>query len=188
MNINHKLSPSFTLPAFATSAILLVPLIAMQFTNEVNWTLSDFIVAGTLLFGTGLIYKLVTRKTVRMLFRIAVGFALFSMLFLIWINLAVGIIGSEDSPGNLMYFAVVAVTIVGALIARFRPYGMSLTMFGTTCAQILVTVIALLSGMHHLPSSSVGEVLAINGLFVVLFITSALLFRYSDITQKANAS
>ncbi len=42
--------------------LLLMPLIAMQFTNEVNWTLSDIVVAGVLLLGTGLICELVIRK------------------------------------------------------------------------------------------------------------------------------
>ena len=42
--------------------ILLIPLIAMQFTNEVDWTPIDFVVAGVLLLGTGLIFDLVIRK------------------------------------------------------------------------------------------------------------------------------
>jgi hypothetical protein len=42
--------------------LLLIPLIAMQFTNEVNWTLFDFVVAGVLLLGTGFICELVIRK------------------------------------------------------------------------------------------------------------------------------
>ncbi len=42
--------------------LLLIPLVAMQFTNEVNWTLSDFVVAAVLLLGTGLIFEFVMRK------------------------------------------------------------------------------------------------------------------------------
>jgi nitrate/nitrite transporter NarK len=42
--------------------LLLIPLVAMQFTNEVNWTLSDFVVAAVLLLGTGLVCEFVMRK------------------------------------------------------------------------------------------------------------------------------
>ena len=183
MNINHKLSTPIALPALVTGIILLVPLIAMQFTNEVIWTLSDFMIAGTLLFGTGLTYKLTTKKTGQMMYRMAVGFALFSMLFLTWVNLAVGIIGSEDHFANLIYFAVIGVGIIGTIIARFRSSGMSLTMFLMAFVQTLVTVFVLLTGMYHLPNSSIFEVLSINGVFITLFIISALLFRYNAKNQ-----
>ena len=42
--------------------LLLIPIIAMNFTDEVNWTVSDFVVAGTLLLGTGLLCELAMRK------------------------------------------------------------------------------------------------------------------------------
>jgi len=104
----------------ATGLLLLIPLVAMQFTEEVVWTLSDFVVAGTLLFGTGLTYKLITRKSGELAYRVVVGFALFTGLFLVWVNLAVGIIGSENNPVNLMYFGAFGVAIIGTFIARFE--------------------------------------------------------------------
>lgn len=100
----------------------------MQFTGEVNWTLSDFIIAGTFLFGAGLAYKLITRTSEDTAYRVAIGFALFTGLFLLWVNGAVGIIGSEKNPINILYFGVIAVGIVGALIARFQSKGMAYTM------------------------------------------------------------
>lgn len=72
--------------------LLLIPLIAMQFTDEVNWTLIDFVVAGILLLGTGLIFDLVLRKMKNLKSRIAISVALLLLLFLIWAQLAVGII------------------------------------------------------------------------------------------------
>jgi hypothetical protein len=53
---------SLLLVACATAALLLVPLVAMQFTEEVNWTLLDFAVAGCLLFGSGIAYVLLARS------------------------------------------------------------------------------------------------------------------------------
>ncbi len=61
-------------------------------------------------------------------------------------NGAVGIIGSEDNDANMLYFGVLAVGVVGALMARFRPIGMMLALIATALAQMLVAVIALTAG------------------------------------------
>lgn len=74
--------------------LLLIPLIAMQFTNEVNWTLFDFVAAGVLLLGTGLLCELVIRKVTNIKYRIAICAALLAALLLVWLQLAVGIFGT----------------------------------------------------------------------------------------------
>lgn len=74
--------------------LLLVPYIAMQFTGEVKWTMFDFIVAGILLFGTGLLCELVIRKVKSTKLRIAICVVIFAALLLIWLELAVGIFGT----------------------------------------------------------------------------------------------
>ncbi len=74
-----------------TVVLLLIPFIAMQFTDEVQWSLADFVVAGVLLLGTGFIYELAVKKIRNTNYRIAVGLALLAALFVIWIELAVGI-------------------------------------------------------------------------------------------------
>jgi MFS superfamily sulfate permease-like transporter len=74
--------------------LLLLPLIAMQFTAEVNWTPFDFVVAGVLLLGTGLLVEGVLRKVPKREHRILLCAALLSALFLIWVELAVGIFGT----------------------------------------------------------------------------------------------
>ncbi len=79
--------------------ILLVPLLAMQFTDEVNWELTDFVVVGVLLLGAGLIYELVARNVASATHRVALGVGLAAALFLIWVELAVGIFGTPFS-GN----------------------------------------------------------------------------------------
>jgi len=74
--------------------LLLIPLIAMQFTNEVNWSPFDFIVAGVLLYGTGLLIELVIRKVTKLEHRIAICAVIFLVLVLVWMELAVGIFGT----------------------------------------------------------------------------------------------
>lgn len=77
--------------------LLLIPLIAMQFTDEVNWTLLDFVVAGVLLFGTGFIIDLVIRKIKNVEYRIAFVIVIILALLLIWAELAVGLFGTPFS-------------------------------------------------------------------------------------------
>lgn len=162
--------------ALMTAFILLLPLLAMQFTDEVAWDLADFAVAGTLLFGTGLTYELIARKAGNIAYRAAIGVAVTAALLLVWMNLAVGIIGNEENPANLMYFGVLAVGIIGALIARFRPHGMARALFAMALAQTLVAVIALIAGLGY-PWSGPLELSVLNGFFVALFVGSAWLFR-----------
>ena len=150
----------------------------MQFTSEVNWTLSDFVFAGVLLFGTGLTYELVARKAGGIAYRAAVGVALAAAFLLVWINGAVGIIGNEDNPANLMYGGVLAVGIIGAMIARFQPQGMARALFATALAQMLVPVIALIVWRPSLDDApGIVGVFMLNAFFVMLFVVSALFFR-----------
>lgn len=74
--------------------LLMIPLVAMQFTDEVKWTVFDFIVAGGLLFGTGLLCELVLRKVKKVEHRIILCVVLLAVLVLIWLELAVGIFGT----------------------------------------------------------------------------------------------
>jgi hypothetical protein len=78
--------------SFIITLLLLLPLIAMQFTKEVNWTLSDFVIAGVLLFGTGLLCELAIRKIRNTNYRIAAIIAILLVLLLVWAELAVGIL------------------------------------------------------------------------------------------------
>lgn len=74
--------------------LLLLPLIAMQFTTEVNWTRSDFLVGGILLFGTAGIIHLVLNKVRSRRNRIILSLAILFVLCLVWAELAVGIFGT----------------------------------------------------------------------------------------------
>jgi hypothetical protein len=72
---------------------LLLPLVAMQFTSEVDWDFADFAVFGTMLLVVCSTYELGTRLTGNKAYRLAVGIALLGAFLIIWIQLAVGIIG-----------------------------------------------------------------------------------------------
>ena len=167
--------------ALGVAFILLLNWLAMQFTDRVKWGVFDFVLAGALLFGIGLAFDLAVRKagslTVRkadsIAYRAAVGMALAGALLLVWINLAVGVIGSEDNPANRMYFGVLAVLVVGALAARFRPQGMARTLFATALAQAIVTGVALVAER----GVDAFEIVMLNGFFVALWVGSGVLLR-----------
>jgi len=78
-----------------TVALLLcLPLVAMQFSNEVNWSGFDFAVAGTLLLGTVLLCEWVLRKVRATKQRLWLLAGILLALFLIWAELAVGVFGT----------------------------------------------------------------------------------------------
>jgi hypothetical protein len=152
-----------------TAVLLLIPLVAMQFTDEVIWGPLDFLVAGALLFLAQITYELIAIQQKDILYKAAAGFAVATGLFLIWANLAVGIIGDEGNPVNLMYYGVIAVGIIGIFISRFRPRGMAWALFVTALAQMLAFLIAEIYGWD--------PVLMIHAFFAFLWIFSALLFQ-----------
>ena len=174
--------------ALAVALILLVPLIAMQFSDEVAWSPFDFAFAGALLLGAGLAFELISCKSSTIAYRAAVGVALVTAMLLVWINLAVGIIGSEDNPANLMYLGVLAILILGALIVRFQPKGMARVLFATALAQVVVLVIALIIWKPEITSTEalldVLRVMGVNGFFVVMWVGSGLLFQRADATPN----
>jgi len=175
----HKPVPRSTIAfALAAAFILLLPLVAMQFTDEVVWGPADFASAGVLLAGVGFLHAVAVRKAGNTAYRAAVVLALAAGLLLVWVALAVGVVGDGD-PADLMYAGVLAVGIIGAVIARLRPDGMARALLATALATALVAVIALIAGKHQAPTSSVLDIVGLNAFFVALFVGSAWLFRHA---------
>jgi len=155
----------------------LLPLAAMLFTDEVNWDETDLIVFGAMLLGACGTYELATRLTGNSAYRAAVGVAIVAAFILIWMNLAVGIIGSEDNPANLMYGGVLAAPVFGGIIARFKPYGMAQVLIATALAQTLVGGIALSAGLGATGANWPRVIVVLTGFFSALWLLSAWLFR-----------
>jgi hypothetical protein len=112
--------------------------------------------------------RLIVWKAGTTVYRAALALALAAAFLLVWFNAAVA--ESGDSPGP-MFFGVVAVLIIGALIARFRPRGMTYALSATALAQALVAVIAMIAWGQYL------ELSILNGFFIALWVGSAILFR-----------
>lgn len=159
------------------AALIVTPAVAMQFTSEVKWTALDFVFAAVMIGGTGLLIELAVRRSRNWAYRGGAALALAAAFLLVWINAAVGIVGGEDNPANLVFPAIVAIAAVGTLLARARPSGMARTMLVTAAAQALTGAAVFAFGIASTqPPGPVGLLVLIEG-FAAMWLGSALLFR-----------
>lgn len=162
--------------AMVAVLILAIPL-AMQFTDEVQW--NEAVVYGVILLAAGGAYEMaMALKKRSSTYRFAFGVGLAGVLLLGMVSGAVGIIGSENNPANLMYWAVFAVGLIGSLISRFKPRGMARSLFVAALVQMLVPVIALFirPAQASWGAAGVTGVFVFNSIFALLFVGSGLLF------------
>jgi hypothetical protein len=148
--------------------ILLLPLIAMRFTDEVNWTASDFLFAGVLIGGVGLLFELAVRSSRNLAFRAGAALALGVSFLIVWANAAVGMIGDEDNPYNLLFGVVLLIALLGSALARLRPAGMALTMGAAGIVHLAIALGGLSTDQHGATMSA---------LFAGPWLLAALLFR-----------
>ena len=173
-----------------TAALLAIPLLAMVLklgipdpgsgtTDGVNWGPMDFALVGVLVLGAGLLYEYASARAGTVAHRAAVAIAVAAGLALVWVNIAVGMIGDEGNPANLMYVLVLAVALIGAAVARFEPREASRAMFATAAAHVAVVVIALVAGL--------GPTLLADAFFIGGWTVSGLLFRQVRVGSSRSA-
>ncbi|MCF7809026.1 MAG: hypothetical protein K9M49_03355 [Candidatus Marinimicrobia bacterium] len=186
----NKIYRNIGIWAGVTAVLLSIPLIAGQMTGEVNWSVFDFVIMGIMIFSTGLIFEILRQRSKIVAYQAAFGVALFTAFLLFWINGAVGLIGNENNPANLLYPVVIAIGVLGAVITRFTPGGMAKTLYLLAGCQFFVPVIALIAWPPSAVSwggAGVFGVFILNLFFVFLFAISATLFRQADQTESERA-
>jgi hypothetical protein len=149
--------------------LFLIPTVAKLVTSEMAWTGSDFLTMAAMLATACGLYELATRMIASIAYRAGFGFAVVAAFLLVWINLAVGMIGSEQDRANLVFAGVLAVGVIGAGFARLQPAGMARTLLAMAIAQALAGAFALVLG------SMEGTLLSF--FFAAMWILSAELFR-----------
>jgi hypothetical protein len=154
------------------AALLLLPFIA-----HAPWTLSDYIFAGAVFAVVGGTFELAVSRSGNAWYRGGVAVALATAFLLVWINGAVGIIGNEDNPANLMFVGVVAIAAIGAIIARFAAAGMARAMIVAAAAEALIAVAALVYRLGATEPPFFPGVLVLIGFFVLPWLLAAGLFR-----------
>lgn len=151
----------------AAAFLLLLPAIAMQFTGEVAWDETDFIVMGVMLVTACGLCELAARASDNGAYRIAAGIAVGTAFLTVWANLAVGMIGSEDNPYNLVFGAVLGVALLGSILVRLETDGMMRVMILTAVAQGA-------AGAVGLETDTRGAIFSMA--FTALWLLSATLF------------
>jgi hypothetical protein len=144
--------------------------------HGVTWDILDFAVFATMLAGVSVIYGLTKRTSDDIAYRSAVGVALAAAFILIWVNGAVGIIGDAGNDANLMFFGVLGVGVLGAIVARFQPRGMARALYATAVAQCLVAVIAVTADLGSTGPIWPRDILALTVFLTALWLLSARLF------------
>lgn len=147
------------------------------------WAVSDFIVAGAMFAIVGGTFELAVRASGNRAYRAGAAAALVTAFLLTWVNLAVGIIGNEDNPLNLMFFGVIAAALVGSIAVRFRADGMSRAMTVAALIQGLIGLGVFISDAGATePPGRIGLLILIE-LFAGLWLVSAWLFRKAAASQ-----
>lgn len=148
--------------------LLLLPAIAMRFTTEVQWDETDFIAMGLMLSLACGACELAARASGNGAYRLAAAVAVGTAFLTVWVNLAVGMIGSEDNGYNLLFAGVLGLALLGGVLVRFDALGMSRVMVVAALAQALAGA----GGMSVDPRGGVFSML-----FALPWLLSAALYR-----------
>jgi hypothetical protein len=149
--------------------LLALPWLAMQFSTQIVWTGSDFLLFGALLASAGAVLELAAMRSAPLAWRAGMAIAAATGFVLVWANGAVGIIGAEDDPANRLLMAVPLVAVAGAALARLRAAGMAVAMVATALFQIAATFVAATPG--SVPA------FAFTALLVAGWLSAAIAFR-----------
>lgn len=152
------------------AALMLAPAIATRVSDEMAWDPADFILVAIMLAVACGAWELAMRKTRNWAYAAAAVAAAGAVFLLFLVNGAVGLIGDEDNPVNLLFFGMPTLASGGAIIVRFRPEGMARTMAVTAGAQVVAGALA----MTMVPDVR-GFMLG-TAMFVPLWLLSAWLF------------
>lgn len=151
------------------AALIMLPLLAMRVAPDsgVNWTASDFAFAAIMFGAVGLAAETAVRVSRNWAYRGGAAVGLAAGFLLVWSNAAVGYIG-DDNPYNITFFAIVALTVVGAALVRFRAKGMAMVMLGAGAAHAV-------AGAIGFPQDPVTGPITI--VFTAMWLASAGLFH-----------
>jgi hypothetical protein len=176
-NTTHMTQMSKTMLRVALVALglLMVPLVASQVVEGWHWTAGGFVRVYILFFGTGLAYALIARKMGAWSYKAGVGVALVAGFALGWSNMVQ--VADSGHPENLVYYSVLVVGGIGALLARLKARGLAFTLFAMAATLALIAVI-LPSGA---PPDMARRMAIGHGVYVVLFIASGLMFRHASL-------
>lgn len=155
---------------------LSLPWFAMQISGEVNWNSYDFFVFGVMLAVACGGVELAMGLSKHSGYRVAAVLTVGGGFLMVWANLAVGIIGSENNPQNQLFFGVLVIGLIGALVTRFSAQGLAFTLRVMAAAQLLIGLMAWALGWAFLPVFTL--------FYVALWMIAAHLFSKAGSTES----
>lgn len=168
----------FLIVALLPLALLLIPLTGQLTVEGWHWKWSDFVFAWVVFSVTTFVFRfLVTRPMTNLAYKAGVALAVLAGFLVFWITAAVQIIGDEN-PANILYLGVILTGLGGVALARFKPAGMAKAAFATAAVTFVVPVVGLILKPTDF-SPGIPQVFLLNGVFVLMFAVSGLLFRYA---------
>ena len=127
--------------------LLLLPAVAMRFDGSgVDWDARDFAIIGFMLLAACGTYELAAWMSGSTAYRAGFGIAIATAFLTVWVNLAVGMFGSEDNPLNLMFLGVLAVGLLGVTFSRLQPRALAFAAEATAVAQLVAAGVGLVMG------------------------------------------
>lgn len=156
----------------AAACLLLLPAVAMQLrAPSVHWSASDFIVMGVMLAIACGLYELGAWLSGNLAYRAGFGLAALTGFLTVWVNLAVGMLGSENDIINLMFAGVL-------LVAALKPRGMARAMIAAAIAQLAAAGAGLAMGGFE------TRELVLTAMFALPWLVSAALFHQAARQQQ----
>lgn len=166
----------YLIVALLPLALLLIPFTGNLTIEGWNWKWNDFLFAWVVFTVTTLVFRfLVTRPMANPAYKAGVALAALAGFLVFWITAAVQIIGDEN-PANLLYLGVILTGLGGVALARFKPAGMAKAAFATAAVTFVVPIVGVIVKPTDF-SPGIPQVFLLNGVFVLMFVASGLLFR-----------
>lgn len=153
--------------------LMLAPFVATLLTDEMAWDANDFVVWGAMLLAACGAFEAAVRMSSNWAYRAAAVVAVGTAFLLVWISLAVGVIGSQDD----LYLGVLVIGFAGALGAGGRPDGIARTLAAMAVATALIGVAAVAFGWGSEGANWPQVAILANGIFAAAWLLSAWLFR-----------
>jgi len=153
MDQTHKIFVALRFLMWGTAAFLLaLPAIAMRAWPDagVDWTLRDFVAMGVMLLVACSLVEVGIRLA-RNNFAYFAGtvFAVGTGFVTVWVNIAVGMILSENNLENLVFLGVLGIALAGSFAARFEAPGMAKAMVAAAAAQALIGIVVGVAGLDE---------------------------------------
>lgn len=153
-----------------------------------NWGAEDFVAAGLMLGALLAMSWLASRQSKRIAYLTAFAVGLGAVFLLVWVSLAVGIIGEPREPANLVFAGVLAVAAVGTARSKLSPGGLSRAMGAAAAAQLAAGAIAVTVTAMTPGAAGLWVVTVFNLGLAAAFAFSAWLFRIDDGMRRAETA